>query len=349
MSRYKSEVSISSPWYQSTPIPKKIVYFFRFFLLQETQKFSATIVGYFQQYVEWVKKAVSVCCFLSGVLSSVKSKRGLHTERARALGPTVHSSCVASVKMAHTQSQNNLHNSEEFLLRGVSGCRWSKNAGIHWSPRRSPRCSPQTHKQQRARSWQEAAGPAALRLFHRLYLCSLQLALEVAPCEPFSNMLDTVEIITCSFIVDSMVKKSCVNHRTDCFQNICVDFFFKQGFIFFPRVKSALCQRPCYRMEIQLNLMYCDLADWFWKRAVSSTAMQRQETTQTTITTSVPLLLLGVLFPDVHIIEKAEIKISARSFCLCETERTDSYRSSWTIFSSGLTEDAAPWRVWCGY
>lgn len=30
------------------------------------------------------------------------------------------------------------------------------------------------------------------------------LALEVAPCEPFSNMLDTVEIITCSFIVDSM-------------------------------------------------------------------------------------------------------------------------------------------------
>ncbi|XP_040928527.1 prominin-1-A isoform X9 [Betta splendens] len=30
------------------------------------------------------------------------------------------------------------------------------------------------------------------------------LALEVAPCKPFSNMLDTAEIITCSFLVDSM-------------------------------------------------------------------------------------------------------------------------------------------------
>nr|XP_057920986.1 prominin-1-A isoform X1 [Doryrhamphus excisus] len=30
------------------------------------------------------------------------------------------------------------------------------------------------------------------------------LAMEVAPCKPFSNMLDTVEIITCSFLVDSM-------------------------------------------------------------------------------------------------------------------------------------------------
>ncbi|XP_063732408.1 LOW QUALITY PROTEIN: prominin-1-A [Eleginops maclovinus] len=30
------------------------------------------------------------------------------------------------------------------------------------------------------------------------------LALEVAPCKPFSNMLDTAEIIACSFVVDSM-------------------------------------------------------------------------------------------------------------------------------------------------
>uniref|UniRef100_A0A3Q1HGT6 Prominin 1 b n=1 Tax=Anabas testudineus TaxID=64144 RepID=A0A3Q1HGT6_ANATE len=30
------------------------------------------------------------------------------------------------------------------------------------------------------------------------------LAMEVAPCKPFSNMLDTAEIITCSFLVDSM-------------------------------------------------------------------------------------------------------------------------------------------------
>ncbi|XP_033948939.1 prominin-1-A isoform X2 [Pseudochaenichthys georgianus] len=30
------------------------------------------------------------------------------------------------------------------------------------------------------------------------------LALEVAPCKPFSNMLDTAEIMTCSFVVDSM-------------------------------------------------------------------------------------------------------------------------------------------------
>ncbi|XP_020504129.2 prominin-1-A isoform X6 [Labrus bergylta] len=30
------------------------------------------------------------------------------------------------------------------------------------------------------------------------------LVMEVAPCKPFSNMVDTVEIITCSFLVDSM-------------------------------------------------------------------------------------------------------------------------------------------------
>ncbi|XP_074529577.1 prominin-1-A isoform X4 [Halichoeres trimaculatus] len=30
------------------------------------------------------------------------------------------------------------------------------------------------------------------------------LLMEVAPCKPFSNMVDTVEIITCSFLVDSM-------------------------------------------------------------------------------------------------------------------------------------------------
>ncbi|XP_056898564.1 prominin-1-A isoform X4 [Takifugu flavidus] len=30
------------------------------------------------------------------------------------------------------------------------------------------------------------------------------LAMEVAPCKPFSNMIDTVEIVTCSFLVDSM-------------------------------------------------------------------------------------------------------------------------------------------------
>ncbi|KAM4555195.1 prominin-1-A isoform 1-T2 [Odontesthes bonariensis] len=30
------------------------------------------------------------------------------------------------------------------------------------------------------------------------------LAMEVAPCKPFSNMLDTAEIMTCSFLVDSM-------------------------------------------------------------------------------------------------------------------------------------------------
>lgn len=29
--------------------------------------------------------------------------------------------------------------------------------------------------------------------------------MEVAPCKPFSNMVDTAEIITCSFFVDSMV------------------------------------------------------------------------------------------------------------------------------------------------
>ncbi|PWA18631.1 hypothetical protein CCH79_00005564, partial [Gambusia affinis] len=31
-----------------------------------------------------------------------------------------------------------------------------------------------------------------------------QLALEVAPCKPFSNILDTAQIMTCSFLVDSM-------------------------------------------------------------------------------------------------------------------------------------------------
>lgn len=29
--------------------------------------------------------------------------------------------------------------------------------------------------------------------------------MEVAPCKPFSNMVDTAEIMTCSFLVDSMV------------------------------------------------------------------------------------------------------------------------------------------------
>lgn len=37
---------------------------------------------------------------------------------------------------------------------------------------------------------------------------SLQLALEVAPCKPLSNLLDTAEIIACSFLVDSMVMTS---------------------------------------------------------------------------------------------------------------------------------------------
>lgn len=41
--------------------------------------------------------------------------------------------------------------------------------------------------------------------FFLFFLCSVQLAMEVAPCKPFSNMVDTAEIITCSFLVDSMV------------------------------------------------------------------------------------------------------------------------------------------------
>lgn len=29
--------------------------------------------------------------------------------------------------------------------------------------------------------------------------------MEVAPCKPFSNMVDTAEIIACSYLIDSMV------------------------------------------------------------------------------------------------------------------------------------------------
>lgn len=36
------------------------VSYYVYIFVQETRKFSATIVGYFHQYVEWVKTAVSV-------------------------------------------------------------------------------------------------------------------------------------------------------------------------------------------------------------------------------------------------------------------------------------------------
>lgn len=39
--------------------------------------------------------------------------------------------------------------------------------------------------------------------------------MEVAPCKPFSNMVDTAEIMACSFVVDSMVTiledRACLN------------------------------------------------------------------------------------------------------------------------------------------
>lgn len=38
--------------------------------------------------------------------------------------------------------------------------------------------------------------------------------MEVAPCKPFSNMVDTAEIITCSFLVDSMVIIQEVQNKT---------------------------------------------------------------------------------------------------------------------------------------
>ncbi|KAM7417206.1 hypothetical protein PAMA_017040 [Pampus argenteus] len=41
--------------------------------------------------------------------------------------------------------------------------------------------------------------------FHQyLEWVKTSLAMEVAPCKPFSNMVDTTEIITCSFLIDSM-------------------------------------------------------------------------------------------------------------------------------------------------
>lgn len=36
---------------------------------------------------------------------------------------------------------------------------------------------------------------------------SLQLAREVAPCKPISNIVDSMEIVACSFIIDSVVKQ----------------------------------------------------------------------------------------------------------------------------------------------
>lgn len=36
--------------------------------------------------------------------------------------------------------------------------------------------------------------------------------MDVAPCKPFSNMMDTAEIVACSFLVDSMVTASCLRY-----------------------------------------------------------------------------------------------------------------------------------------
>lgn len=35
---------------------------------------------------------------------------------------------------------------------------------------------------------------------------TLQLSGEVAQCKPISNMVDSMEIVACSFIIDSVVK-----------------------------------------------------------------------------------------------------------------------------------------------
>lgn len=41
-----------------------------------------------------------------------------------------------------------------------------------------------------------------------VYVCifSLQLTVEVAQCKPISNIVDSMEIVACSFIVDSVVR-----------------------------------------------------------------------------------------------------------------------------------------------
>lgn len=59
--------------------------------------------------------------------------------------------------------------------------------------------------------------------------------MEVAPCKPFSNMVDTAEIITCSFLVDSMVIIEEVQNKTGNWnghQNVLNDSDNLLGFVF---------------------------------------------------------------------------------------------------------------------
>lgn len=51
-----------------------------------------------------------------------------------------------------------------------------------------------------------------------VYVCifPLQLTAEVAQCKPISNIVDSMEIVACSFITDSVVR-----HQT----SVCMDLF----------------------------------------------------------------------------------------------------------------------------
>lgn len=48
--------------------------------------------------------------------------------------------------------------------------------------------------------------------------------MEVAPCKPFSNMVDTAEIMACSFVVDSMVTILEIQEDRPCLNRLVTDY-----------------------------------------------------------------------------------------------------------------------------
>lgn len=50
--------------------------------------------------------------------------------------------------------------------------------------------------------------------------------MEVAPCKPFSNMVDTAEIMACSFVVDSMVTILEIQEDRPCLNRLVTDYIW---------------------------------------------------------------------------------------------------------------------------
>lgn len=180
MSRYKSEVSISPPWYQSTPIPEfdiiatithRVIFPFLSAagdseVLSDHRRLLPAVRGVGEKSRE---------CLLFSLRHSLlfKIQKGASHRESESAG--LHR--AQFVRGKREDGTHKVRNKPPQLwgvsLRGVFWLLLKQNLGIHWSPHRSPRCSPQTHNNSNNRE-QEAdrtqPEPAALRLFHRLYL-----------------------------------------------------------------------------------------------------------------------------------------------------------------------------------